>query len=113
MRDEGQEGNAQVPIEGQHGSVFPLDSPNHQSQGRSEAPRHMKRPLWMLLVLSVYLAVFLFALDITIVADAQPRILEDLGEVEKLPWITVAFRLGATSLLLLWYSSDNSCKRPH
>ena len=63
----------------------------------SEQRRSMKMYAWILLVSGVLGATFLFAFDNTIVAVIQPRIIQDLGEIDKLPWITMAFELGATS----------------
>ena len=57
---------------------------------------------WALLYTAVFSAQFLFALDNTIVADVQPAIVEDFGEVQKLPWIIVAFELGNVSVGLVW-----------
>ena len=42
---------------------------------------------------------FLFALDNTIVADIQPSVLEDFGDVELLPWIGTGFALGNMTIL--------------
>ena len=65
-------------------------------------PRDMKTVVWILVAASVFSATFLFALDNTIVADVQPNIIEDFGEVTKLPWISVAFPLGAVAMNLIW-----------
>ena len=65
-------------------------------------PRQLKGLSWIVLIVAVFSAQFLFALDNTIVADVQPRIIEDLDEITKLPWITVAFELGAVCANLLW-----------
>jgi hypothetical protein len=71
------------------------------AHGRSA---HNLKPLWWFsIVFSLLAALFLFALDNTIVADVQPRILYTLGGVDKLPWISVAFALGAVSTNLFWY----------
>ena len=65
-------------------------------------PRPVRGVAWALLCIAVFSSQFLFSLDNTIVADVQPAIVEDLGETEKLPWITVAFELGAVSANLFW-----------
>ena len=65
-------------------------------------PRQMNNALWSFLVAAVLSAVFLFALDITIVANIQPRIVFDLGEVDKLPWISVALALSGIATNLTW-----------
>ena len=53
--------------------------------------------------MSVISCVFLFALDNTIVADVQPAIIKEFGNLQLLPWVSVAFLIGATSTLLAWY----------
>ncbi|PWY80060.1 efflux pump antibiotic resistance protein [Aspergillus eucalypticola CBS 122712] len=64
---------------------------------------HDSKPLtWFLVVFSLLAALFLFALDNTIVANVQPAIIGTLGEIEKLPWISVAFALGAIATDLPW-----------
>jgi hypothetical protein len=68
--------------------------PAHQEEEvPPPAPRNTLS--FTLVVLAVLSSIFLFALDNTIVADIQPRIIADLGGIEKLPWISVAFALGA------------------
>nr|POE61029.1 efflux pump patc [Quercus suber] len=42
--------------------------------------------------------VSLYALDNTIVATIQPAIIEDLGHIEKLPWLSVTYQLGSFAL---------------
>lgn len=64
--------------------------------------RNMKGYTWVLVVMSILSSTFLFALDNTIVADVQPKILQRLGEVDKLPWVSVSFALGAVSVNLVW-----------
>ncbi len=67
--------------------------------------RTLKPVSWFFVVFSLLAALFLFALDNTIVADVQPSIIATLGEIEKLPWISVAFALAGISLNLFWYVS--------
>ena len=59
-------------------------------------------PRWTIIVLSILSSVFLFALDNTIVADIQPKVIERFDGVGKLPWMSVAFSLGAVSVNLVW-----------
>lgn len=61
---------------------------------------------WVLLVMSIFSCVFLFALDNTIVADVQPAIVKEFEDLAMLPWLSVAFMLGAASTLLVWYLSS-------
>lgn len=65
-------------------------------------PSRLKGPLWVLVVASILSSTFLFALDNTVVADIQPRIIQSFGEIPKLPWVSVAFALGAASVNLVW-----------
>ncbi len=57
---------------------------------------------WVLVLSSILSSLFLFALDNSIVADIQPAIVERFHSVEKLPWLSVAFTLGAASTCLVW-----------
>ncbi len=68
----------------------------------SERPRQITGFPWFLLVLSVISSVLLFSLDTTIVADIQPALVHDLGQIEKLPWISVALAVSATGTCPLW-----------
>jgi MFS family permease len=65
--------------------------------------RDMKPITWFFLIISLLSSDFLFALDNTIVADVQPRIILTLGEIDKLPWVSVAFALGAIGVNLFWF----------
>ncbi|KAL9091340.1 MAG: hypothetical protein Q9165_004974 [Trypethelium subeluteriae] len=73
------------------------------SESQGERPiRNMNSYVRALLVAGVLGATFLFAFDNTVVADIQPHIIQDLGEIQRLPWITVSFELGAASANLFW-----------
>lgn len=77
-------------------------SSNETQQVEATKPRTLKSVTWFFVVFSLLAALFLFALDNTIVADVQPAIIGTLGEIDKLPWISVAFALGGISINLLW-----------
>ncbi len=66
------------------------------------APRDIHGIKWALAVLSILISTFLFALDNTIVADVQPAIVERFGQVDKLPWLSVAFLVAASGTNLVW-----------
>lgn len=53
-------------------------------------------------ILSIMIVVILFSMDNTIVADVQPAIISSLGEINKLPWISVAYALGGVATNLFW-----------
>lgn len=66
------------------------------------SPRNVHGFKWVFAVSSVLASTFLFALDNTIVADVQPAIVERFGEVNKLPWLSVAFLVAAAGTNLVW-----------
>jgi hypothetical protein len=66
------------------------------------SPRQMTQVSWVLVLIAILSAVFLFALDNTVVADVQPKIINVFGEVDKLPWASTAFALGAVAVNLFW-----------
>ena len=80
----------------------PILSDTLSSQTASERPCQITGFAWFLLVVSIISSVFLFSLDTTIVADIQPALIHDLGQIEKLPWISVALAVSATATCLLW-----------
>lgn len=51
-----------------------------------------------LVVVSILSFTFLFALDNTITADVQPQIIEQFGSISKLPWLSVGFFIGGSSV---------------
>lgn len=72
------------------------------SKGEDAPVQKLKRLSWFLVVFSLLAALFLFALDNTIVANIQENIIYTVGGIEKLPWISVAFALGAVATNLFW-----------
>ena len=55
-----------------------------------------------MLIASIVSSPFLFGFDLIVVGNVQPKIVESLGEIDKLPWISVAYALAAMSTTLLW-----------
>ena len=95
-----------VPDVSKHSSVTARPSESNdlvtESNVQPTKSQTLRWPVWTIIVLSILSSTFLFALDNTIVADVQPRIIDSLGEIQKLPWISVAFALGAVSVNLVW-----------
>ncbi|KAJ3308529.1 hypothetical protein HDU76_003890, partial [Blyttiomyces sp. JEL0837] len=54
-----------------------------------------------IIMFALCLAVFISTLDVTIVATALPRIVAELGDIEKYSWIATAFLLTFTAVLPL------------
>ncbi|KAL2204886.1 putative MFS drug efflux transporter [Sarocladium strictum] len=74
-------------------------------------PRDITGWKWYLAVVAILLSIFLYALDVTVVAAVQPIIVTEFNALDKLPWMSVAFLLAATATNLLWgrlYTQYNS-----
>ena len=56
----------------------------------------------MIIYISILLALFLAALDQTIVATALPSMIEDLAGVERYAWVATSYLLASTSLALVY-----------
>ncbi|ERF73026.1 hypothetical protein EPUS_07120 [Endocarpon pusillum Z07020] len=96
----GNEPNGDV---GEREKVLPVASEAETPGQKTE--RSTKGIKWFLLVVGILSSAFLFALDNSIVADVQPQIIETYpGSIDKLPWLSVAFALGAASTTLVWAS---------
>ncbi len=82
----------------------PTTQPSTTAEIEAAAPvRNLKGIMWIICVGSIFSSVFLYALDNTIVATIQPAIISDLGHLEKLPWLSVAFQLTSFALDFTWY----------
>ncbi|KAL5347343.1 hypothetical protein ACLOAV_007654 [Pseudogymnoascus australis] len=74
-----------------------------QEAAEAEAPvRDITGWKWGLVVVAILSSIFLFALDNTVVADIQPAIIANFGDIQKLPWLTGAFLIGSASTNLVW-----------
>ena len=95
--DHVQEKPAPAPIDGSQDSVLREDSSETPKTPASSRSLHGWK--WAVAYGSILSTTFLFALDNTIVAAIQPAILEALGRVELLPWISVGFAMGSAPIL--------------
>ncbi|EEQ84590.2 MFS drug efflux transporter [Blastomyces dermatitidis ER-3] len=64
-------------------------------------PRNIDGWKWYLTFISILASTFLYALDVTVVADLQAVIVEELGGIQNLAWLSVAFLLCATAVNLV------------
>ncbi|KAL4940984.1 hypothetical protein BDV06DRAFT_230037 [Aspergillus oleicola] len=64
--------------------------------------RKIKGFRWVVVILSILSSVTLYSLDNTIVADIQPQVIDTFGELEKLPWLSVAFLLACVATNSIW-----------
>ncbi len=76
-----------------------VDPPAHQAAAAQAPMRHedIRRILF-----GIMLAMFLAALDQTIVATAMPTIGRELGDVTHLPWVVTAYLLASTAVTPLY-----------
>ncbi|GKU08988.1 unnamed protein product [Fusarium langsethiae] len=73
---------------------------NARQEG-SKSPRDLHGWKWALSYTAMLSTTFLFALDNTIVADIQPAIVRDLGQIHLLPRVGTGFALGTMVILPL------------
>jgi MFS family permease len=66
------------------------------------SPRSIHGVQWFIVVTAILSSIFLFSLDNTVVADVQPAIVEQFGDINKLPWVSVTFLLAAASMNLIF-----------
>ncbi|KAI9776218.1 MAG: hypothetical protein M1839_000539 [Geoglossum umbratile] len=74
------------------------------SQPAEKIIRSIRGVKWALVVVGILSSAFLFALDNSIVADVQPKIIQTFRDIDKLPWLSVAFALGSAASTLIWAS---------
>lgn len=67
----------------------------------------------MVIYLAVLGALFLAALDQTIVATALPRMVEDLSGVDRYAWVATAYLLASTALALVYGKLADTYPRKH
>ncbi len=78
-----------------------IDVEQQDLLANKSSPRAVTGWRWALVVSAILSALFLFALDNTVVADIQPAIVESFDDVGKLSWLGVALLLGAASTNLV------------
>ena len=57
---------------------------------------------WALVVIALLSSLFLYALDNTVVANVQPKVVETFGHVSLVPWLGVSFALASAATTLIW-----------
>lgn len=67
----------------------------------------------MVIYLAILGALFLAALDQTIVATALPRMVEDLSGVDRYAWVATAYLLASTALALVYGKLADTYPRKH
>ncbi|MCJ1367960.1 hypothetical protein MMC16_007098 [Acarospora aff. strigata] len=88
-----------------------VDDPSRTNQAATEVEKDLSSTpveparkvqgfAWFLVVVSILSSIFTYALDNTIVADIVPAILNELGGIEKLPWLSVGFMIGGVAMVM-------------
>jgi EmrB/QacA subfamily drug resistance transporter len=72
------------------------------SLAQNSKPQKLSHPEVLRIIFGVVLAMFLAALDQTIVVTAMPTIGRSLGSPEYLPWVVTAYLLSSTSVTPLY-----------
>ncbi|KAI9705762.1 MAG: hypothetical protein M1820_005010 [Bogoriella megaspora] len=67
------------------------------------SPRKAHGFPWLLLVTSILMANFLFAIDNTVAANVQPAVVKAFSSLDKLAWLPIAFFASSWGTNLLWY----------
>lgn len=73
---------------------------NAQEVNAESGPRSVHGYKWFLAAISLYVAVFVYALDGTIAADIQSSIIEQFNDAGSLTWIGTGFPLGSLCFIL-------------
>lgn len=85
----------------------PASGPNH------DEPQYLDHQQIIIVLFGLMAGVFLAALDQSIVGTALPRIVSELGGLDKLAWVVTAYLLTATAATPLWGKiSDLYGRRP-
>lgn len=67
----------------------------------------------MIIYLAILMALFLAALDQTIVSTALPRMVEDLEGIDRYAWVATAYLLASTALALVYGKLADTYSRKH
>jgi EmrB/QacA subfamily drug resistance transporter len=78
-----------------------LDEPAHPADAGGET-NYLTHDQIMVVVVGLMAGMFLAALDQSIVGTALPRIVSDLGGLDKLSWVVTAYLLTSTAATPLW-----------
>lgn len=79
-----------------------IETEQHDAHAEPHAQHGLHPTTWALVAAAVLSSTFLFALDNTIVTVVQPKIIQDFGHIDRLPWISVAYAACNFSTILAW-----------
>ncbi|KAL8782246.1 MAG: hypothetical protein Q9213_005549 [Squamulea squamosa] len=104
------EGSEAIPDSSNASTQLKPDSDATSDNANEKAPpgeqpeqvRKITGIKWVLVVVSILSSTFLYALDNTVVADVQPKIVDRFGEIQKLPWLPISFLVACVATNLIW-----------
>ncbi|KAJ3525991.1 hypothetical protein NM208_g11400 [Fusarium decemcellulare] len=67
-----------------------------------DPPRTIHGVRWFLVICALLSALFLYALDNTVVANVQAKVVETYNRVDLVPWLGVSFALASAATTLPW-----------
>ncbi|KAH7303166.1 major facilitator superfamily domain-containing protein [Stachybotrys elegans] len=96
--------------------VAAIPPPGHQASDNDaggggaagvEAHRKVRGAAWAFIVVALISSTFLYALDNTVIATVRPSMIESLGHIELLPWISAAYPMTETGSNPFWGKVNN------
>ncbi|KAK1988890.1 major facilitator superfamily-domain-containing protein [Colletotrichum cereale] len=75
---------------------------SHDADADVDAPREVHGVKWFLIICALLSALFLYALDNTVVANVQAKVAETYHRVDLVPWLGVSFALASAATTLPW-----------
>ncbi|KAF4429945.1 aurofusarin rubrofusarin efflux pump AFLT [Fusarium acutatum] len=79
-----------------------LREPQIEKPAPDPSPRNVHGVKWFLVVCALLSALFLYALDNTVVANVQAKVVETYQRVDLVPWLGVSFALASAATTLPW-----------
>jgi EmrB/QacA subfamily drug resistance transporter len=79
-----------------------LEAPKPPVEASGNETNYLSHDQIMVVVVGLMAGMFLAALDQSIVGTALPRIVSDLGGLDKLSWVVTAYLLTSTAVTPLW-----------
>jgi hypothetical protein len=86
-----------------HSSTEELDDGQvENAQHEHPSVRRVRGFWWAVVLTAIVSSTFLYSLDNTVMANIRPDIVDSLGHMEMLPWISVSYPLGEVGTCPFW-----------
>ncbi|KAI5867646.1 putative efflux pump antibiotic resistance protein [Durotheca rogersii] len=89
------------------GVVTTTQIPIPSSHDAPKAGRQLRGFAWFIMVVALILSTFLYALDNTVLANVRPSIIDTLGRIDLLPYVSITYPLGEVGSSPLWGKLNN------